>query len=199
MSEQQERALIEAHRVVTALYMAGFPGAVVAGGYLRDTVLGIAPKDMDVFIPHCAQRDNAILCRNLAGALGEPVTVQHNISAYANLEVCRIFECHNALRPVPVQVIEMAPGIDPAERAKGHDFGLCQFWMGLDGRLRGTDQAWKDNRELTFTLTHAETFKEWERSQRRWVRLAPKLQPLGFKMVDTTEWSHDKVRQELGL
>ena len=196
MSKSYEYRLVEAHRVVTALHMAGFAGAVVAGGYLRDSRLGLDPKDMDVFIPHCAQRDNDILAFNLQAALGMEVNLQFNISEYANLEVCRIFEAtpephwtsHDA---VPIQVIELNRGLAPQGREL--DFGLCQVWMGHDGAVHSTPAYEQDIREKTFTLLKAETEDEHRRSLRRWERLKVKLEPLGFRFVDRSPFSDEVV------
>lgn len=185
--------LVMAHRVVTALHHGGFPGAAVAGGYLRDAALHLQPKDMDVFIPE-SRLSNYDLEQALYRALGVPFKFDCDLSYGDDSEVKRVM---SELPPfggtwtfgVQVQVIELASGIDPAARFHRYDFGLCQSMLGVDGRWLQSPAFIKDTAAKTCTLAHCESEREHQRSMRRWQRWEPKLAPLGFTLVDPTPWA----------
>lgn len=162
--------LKRAHGIVTALFHAGFPGAVVAGGYLRDTLIGQRPKDLDVFIPY-SELATCYLEPALSKALGEPMAFQFDLSYGEDTEINRVFTVTglDGLQP-PAQVIEMAPGIDPAGRVDRFDFGICQAWLGLDGCVQNSEAFAKDLLQRTATLVHCENGREHARSLRRWER-----------------------------
>lgn len=167
--------------IVHALYHAGFPGAVVAGGYLRDSLLGLPPKDIDVFIPKSAIVSD-VLAQRLGQAVGHDVKIECNLS-YANMEVARIMGTTD--RALPIQFIEMSGGQDPKERVARHDFGICQVWVDMNG-LDWTEAFEHDRRRMDCTLVHCESPEEHKRSMRRWERLKEKL--AGWRLVDPTSW-----------
>jgi hypothetical protein len=187
LSMNYEQRLVEAHRVITALHMAGFAGAVVSGGYLRDTRLGIEPKDMDVFITNAPGLSTEQLRANVQAALGLPTRVQFDIPEYVGFEVERILDVMvDGGFGVPIQVIELATGLSPNTRAAINDFGLCQVWMDISGIAQETAEFTRDLAQKTFTLLSAPDESQHRRSLRRWERLEPKLAPLGFRFVDAS-------------
>lgn len=74
---------------------------------------------------------------------------------------------------LPIQVIELGPNIDPAERVKELDFDFCQVWH--DGRsIHFTEGFTEAVRFRQVTLSRCEDEKQFERSMRRWDRLKQK-------------------------
>lgn len=174
-----------AEQVRNLLVHAGFPEAIVAGGFLRDSLLDIEPKDIDVFIGNRNSMTSDCLVAALSAALGGYVEVEFNVT-YSAMEVDRILAVDSTAYPFPIQVIEMKPGLAPVEHARKHDFGICQVWVGSHG-LESTLDFISDKGSHTCTLVHCENEDEHARSMRRWERLKEKL--VGFTLVDETPWA----------
>lgn len=163
--------LFAADVLITKMRAAGFLNTIIAGGFLRDFALGVPPKDIDVFI-ESSPYGSEYLGRRIAEALGiEPieVTLQCELSYLGNNEADRIFAA-GELDGLPVQIIELAPGINPAGRVPRFDFGLCQIWMDENG-VHFTDAFDRDVAGRTLTLCYAESQEEHDRSMRRYERL----------------------------
>jgi hypothetical protein len=174
----------------------------VAGGFLRDSLLGFAPKDIDIFIttqpkpvPKMAEvttlQDLSTLLNapdemeaKLTTAIGVPMRREYNLS-YANMEVRCVYTSTPENGELPIQVIELDKNADPVARVAEHDFGLCQVWSGGFG-LEGTAAFARDQANKTCTLVHCESEAEHKRSIRRWQRLKEKL--VGYVLVDETQW-----------
>jgi hypothetical protein len=160
--------------ILSKLKAVGITGALIAGGACRDHLLGRPVKDIDVFVPYqmnvgvkLAQAFGAfnvspIIAAEYAGAGGE---VEH---VYEIREEDADPFAPHPLEHVPVQVIVLSPGLNPIERAKHHDFGICQAWY-LGGRLHEVTEAFHlDMANKTFTLSHCEDQQQFDRSMRRW-------------------------------
>ncbi|KQW02224.1 hypothetical protein [Rhizobacter sp. Root1221] len=148
---------------------AVFPNAILAGGFLRDLLLDRTPKDIDIFVPHtgCFQPGTLQLVPMMGAA-----------EYMEQTEVSYIWDVPGF--ELPVQVIMLCPGLDPVDRAKAHDFGICQVWNDGAG-LEWTPAFDKDWSNRTFTLDHCEDQKEFDRSMRRYERLQEKF--AGFPLV----------------
>lgn len=142
---------------------ACFPGAILAGGFLRDVILGREPKDIDIFVPCSLTADPGDL---------DMVPMRGAAEYMEQTEVDDIWDVRGY--ELPVQVIMLAPDLDPVERARAHDFGICQVWH--DGeQLHHSGNFERDVMAKTFTLCICEDKKEFTRSMRRWERLRVKF------------------------
>jgi hypothetical protein len=169
--------------IITSLRMAGF-NAVVAGGYLRDSILGLEPKDIDVFLPR-TDLTTEQMEETLTRVMVQSVTCEFNLS-YANMEARRVFTTLPNWGALPIQFVELSEGTDPKERVLEHDFGICQVWVDMDG-LHTTGFFDVDQAQRTCTLVYCESEVEWKRSMRRWDRLKEKL--TGFRLMDNTGYA----------
>lgn len=152
----------EARSMITGLRVM-FPGAIIAGGYLRDIFFGKPPKDVDVFVPKLAEDNPFVVCGSL---------VPECAGQYMHAEeVGMVFKTPWTVDGLPVQIIEMAEGLDPAERVALHDFDFCQVWT--DGwAVHGLGKLELVEATRTVTLAHCEDGAQFARSMRRWERLS---------------------------
>lgn len=157
--------LIEQFDDILAKLKAVGIDALIAGGAVRDYILLRDVKDIDVSV---AYRED--IAERLAEAFGE-VHVETMIAAEylgERGEVKHVYEITST--PTPVQIIVLAPGLDPLDRAKHHDFGICQCWYTGKGQWASTLAFVQDQGLRRFTLAHCEDKHEFERSMRRWSR-----------------------------
>lgn len=151
---------------------AVFPGAILAGGYLRDAHFGRSAKDIDIFVPHMsdtrhldlryAEPGSGLLLCSVAGAA----------EYMEQTDVNRIFDFDMLGYALPVQVVMMAPGVDVVQRCGEHDFDFCQIWH--DGWVTRTTIEFRSMAPRVVTLTHCEDAAQFARSMRRWDRLKAK-------------------------
>ena len=165
-----------------------YPGACIAGGYVRDVICGKTPKDIDVFVPplrfplevessHEAVKEITVEVQRTLGfkeVTGCRYMSQNEVQRVWNTEVFVDF--------APVQVIELAPGLTLKERIYQHDFGICQCWFDATG-LHVTKAFVEDFINETLTLLVAEDEKQYDRSLRRAERFKGKFP--GWKFIDT--------------
>lgn len=144
-----------------------FPGAILAGGYLRDVLCGRAPRDIDIFVPYMAMD----LKRAIALGILRAERMTGAAEYMERTEVCDIWDLADC--ELPIQIIMLSPGWNPIERAKNHDFGICQVWMS-GAAVEYTEAFVADVASNTFTLVACETEIEYRRSMRRWTRLQEK-------------------------
>lgn len=147
---------------------------LIAGGAVRDHLLNRPVKDIDVFVPYSEDIEqklqaafgvlhvNPLISAEYAGAGGE---VEHVYEVAISSDP---FEPDGG-RP-PLQVIVLAPGLDPVDRARHHDFGICQCWYLGKGQFGETLAFTNDVMNQRFTLSHCEDQQQFDRSMRRWGR-----------------------------
>jgi hypothetical protein len=167
--------------VLKKLQAVGVKG-LIAGGAVRDHLLGRAVKDIDVFVPYSEDIEsklqtafgvlhvNPIIAAEYAGAGGE---VEHVYEIHESTDP--FGEDWNAPVKPPVQVIVLAPGLDPEERARHHDFGICQCWYLGNGQFQQTLAFTNDMMHQRFTLSHCEDQQQFDRSMRRWSRFSERF------------------------
>ncbi|MCA8110265.1 hypothetical protein [Burkholderia cepacia] len=161
--------------ILAQLQEVGVKG-LIAGGAVRDHILGKPVKDIDVFVAH----DPDVVSK-LQAAFGvlhvNPSLAAEYIGEAGQSEVSHVYEVSFGDDPfdpdlghVPVQVIALAPGMDPLDRVKHHDFGICQCWYVGHGFKMYTEAFAADMSGKRFTLMHCEDQHQFDRSMRRWER-----------------------------
>lgn len=128
-----------------------FPGAVIAGGAVRDFLLGQEPRDIDVFVN--ATRDELSQV-DLFG--GELLTFEE-LSDYKQNpdwkeEVTGVLNGFYGGYPVQIIGRAFASGDELMER---FDLGITRCWF--DGQLHDTPAAAADRRARTLTLMRWDT------------------------------------------
>ncbi|MDF0504855.1 hypothetical protein POK33_29400 [Burkholderia cenocepacia] len=162
--------------ILAQLQEVGVKG-LIAGGAVRDHILGKPVKDIDVFVAH----DSDVVSK-LQTAFGvlhvSPSLAAEYIGEAGQSEVQHVYEVSFGDDPfgqfnrAPTQVIVLAPGMDPLDRVKHHDFGICQCWYegSPNGVMASTEAFLDDYRQKFFTLSHCEDQQQFDRSMRRWER-----------------------------
>ncbi|HEX2859105.1 MAG TPA: hypothetical protein VHP58_02785 [Alphaproteobacteria bacterium] len=154
---------------------------LVLGGYLRDRVLGLEPRDIDVFVH--ADR-NAVM-----GLFGMPVThpMDGDYDGSGGMEWPRLrrniaFEVMTfgvSGYAQPVQVMATADPFSPADLVRRGDFGVNQ--IAYDGRLVYRTQAFdNDMAHRQLVMRHNHTPRPCR--QRRTEDLAEHLGLAGFNL-----------------
>jgi hypothetical protein len=177
------------------------PQAALAGGYLRDAVLGGKPKDIDIFIPyvesgieHIMQCYSAI---ELKGAKYMPqteVTRIWDIVPKTTFSLETFFDKYfpNKIKSkLPVQIIMLNKGLNIEERIQQYDFGLCQIWT-LGEEVFITDAFDADIKSGTCTLVCCEDEVQFTRSLRRFNRFRERYPNLLLRI-------NQEVKDELAL
>lgn len=163
--------------VLARLKAVGVKG-LIAGGAVRDHLLNRAVKDIDVFVPYSEDIES-----KLQTAFGV-LHVNPIIAAeYAGGEVEHVYEINISTDPFepdggrpPLQVIVLAPGLDLLDRARHHDFGICQCWYEGSGQFSHTLAFTNDMTHQRFTLSHCEDQQQFDRSMRRWERFSERFE-----------------------
>lgn len=160
--------------ILAQLQEVGVKG-LIAGGAVRDHILGKPVKDIDVFVAH-----EPNLVSKLQAAFGvlhvDPSLAAEYIGEAGQSEVSHVYEVSFGDDPfgpfnrIPTQVIVLAPGMDPLDRVKHHDFGICQCWYEGNGMTASTGAFFDDAASKQFTLSHCEDRQQFDRSMRRWER-----------------------------
>lgn len=147
------------------------PGAILAGGAMRDWDNGRLWKDLDIFIP--SGGNTRAITDMLRGKSYRQT--RHFDAGYRNvdhtIEDVSTFEA-NAFEP-PIGIIRMARELTPEQWLARFDFGICQ--IAFDGQqITRTAAYLKDQAQRQFTVTRSDTPGQLERTRERFKRLREK-------------------------
>lgn len=149
-----------------------FPGALIAGGCLRDLDNGRPIKDVDIFAPNCSASfdDNYELVR--AHLLPAPAMLHNSLGQYGEWATKECVGVFDILSPaLDYQLICLSSG--PETITGRMDFGLCR--ISHDGtNVFRSEEYLADQRDQRFTLLRCEDDKQLDRSRRRWERFTKK-------------------------
>jgi len=143
------------------------PGSVVAGGAVRDFLLGVEPKDIDVFIDMAA--DGAASGRDPRFGLYRIDNEYERFEEYAAVsDIVCVSSGMLMGRRVDAVVMENYTG--GAALVEGFDFGINRCWF--DGELHDTPEARSDREAKRATLLLTDrierSVKRFERLRERW-------------------------------
>lgn len=143
------------------------PEAIIAGGFLRDLYMGKQPKDLDIFVSEIKNYGYDFI-----------VTKDYDMSYGSDSEIGSVQNLYQIGAPVhlDINVIEVKD-IKPIERVNSHDFNFCQ--CAFDGENFHNLDELEETAEFGYVvLGLCETFKQFVRSIKRWVRFKEKYPEL---------------------
>lgn len=141
------------------------PRAIIAGGALRDLVLGGMVKDIDIFIPDYTENKLLALCHHLydrgyvsglSCQLGDYLKLRGHVSEWFH------DDCEK-----PIQVIFKIGDFEPIELLGHMDFGACQIAYYGHGSFIYTSNFLADMALKKITLLDIPNETESRRSARR--------------------------------
>lgn len=162
----------------TLLEELAVDGAVVAGGCIRDYLLGFEPKDIDIFVPVTNRQEFEEFIYSLNDSPlwsvelieGEEYRVHdpHSIIGVAEGEALGL----------PVNIVARCSHIEGAwELINSFDYGILQWsFQSTDTGIVATTAALMDLANRTATLTHDGTY---EQSLDRYARWLKRVTPVG--------------------
>lgn len=131
------------------------PGSVIAGGAVRDYLLGVEPKDIDVFMGDVALNEAPTQDFYFIEAFDARVglmridDIYERQEEYAALTDIRCVST-GSLFEHRVDLVDLDNFQGGAALVEGFDFGLTRCWY--DGQLHDTDWARTDRENKTVTL-----------------------------------------------
>ena len=154
-----------------------FPTGIIAGGAPRDFLLGVPPRDIDIFVPDSREVREAIA---LLGA--EPVLKYGQYKANYNRSWAYILEQPSGLPPL--NIVLWRGALDAKALIDDFDFGICQVaWSARQG-FRITDTFFADAAAKTFTYRGEPNHHE--RSLRRYEKFVQRPHFAGWHLVGLT-------------
>jgi hypothetical protein len=133
-----------------------FPEVLLAGGAVRDLILGKRPKDLDLWVnPHTA--DAEFLKANLRAFPRDPANSALISQPSAAHQIESIWTCNWKGTAVEIIVLNAPLIADPEALTSTFDIGLCQAAMYPSGMVYLSEHFTKDLRDHTMTVIRDET------------------------------------------
>lgn len=146
-----------------------YPGAIVAGGCLRDAILGVPHRDIDIFVG--PDFDPTKLPEAWAAFVLSPETFVQDYAEHFAPRLKAVWGLANCdgelLGPAAAQIIVMAEPIKLPELLADFDWGFCQIGGHTLSKLFCTDAFRADMNNNTATLTAKPGDPRMERMLRR--------------------------------
>lgn len=176
------------HQRIPATYTAAlalvrhvFPGALLAGGCLRDLDNGRPVKDVDIFAPDCPRsfEETRALVRQLCPDPQMLGNVMGGYEDWATSECIGVFDILTG--DLDFQLICISSG--PETILSRMDFGLCR--ISYDGEtVHRTAEYLADQEAHKFTLHRCDDSAQLDRSLRRYDRLSKKYDGWGLDYAE---------------
>lgn len=172
---------------VLSLVQSINPTAVLAGGCLRDLILGGEVKDLDVFV----DASNENLWEDLQQVLmlrhGWRVCMQVNADYVASMrgEVAKVVGFRVPGCEHEVQIIGLKSLTTPYEAIERMDFGACQIGIAGPTHCLFTKDAAVDFRQRTITMLEPADHVQECRSLARATRFAEKYHASDVRVIPT--------------
>jgi hypothetical protein len=168
MSEVSTCKVQDYDPILEVLQRAGLGLAHIAGGAVRDTILGREIKDIDIFLPVVHTDAGAALLRSRFGYVKVGEWHQYLMFSDPMVEIVAKFEKADAT--IPICLIGLKDELTPQENVERFDFGVCMaFWTG--GQLVTNDQFKRDAESKSFTLYRADDDIQFAYSMVRFKKL----------------------------
>src|SRR5262245_42235149 len=144
------------------------PEAHVAGGAVRDTILGRKIHDIDVFMGHEKKDEVAAMLRADFKYLRTGECERYEM--FSAPIIHRVAKFEHADEQIPICIIALKKPLSVVENLGRFDFGICQVgWVGGDSIE--TDAFRHDLDEHVFTLVRADNSAQFAYSMERYRKL----------------------------
>ncbi len=158
----------------------GVPEAIVAGGCLRDTIMGRPVNDIDIFVP-----ENAVEPAQRAIHETHPKCTKSIPKPYfifnSDVRTVRYYDPKDGVKWPQVNIIAVAGECTPEAQLERFDFGICR--VAFDGVRLWKDLGFdRDQRDETFSLLVGQSEEQRKYSLKRFERLLAKYP--GWRFVD---------------
>lgn len=160
-----------------------YPDVFCAGGYVVDHLLGVEPKDIDLFTFIPLRTDEGV---EIHGMTQEELDT-YDLGGNANLGRIRgvrrftDFQINTWTCPIPIEIIQLHTASYSNEQYRVSDsvskfsFGIQQAWLSPDnGHVQITPAFWSDYTKKQFTVTNCRTVADAERLGKKLKRLKQK-------------------------
>jgi hypothetical protein len=145
------------------------PNAHIAGGYLRDCLLGRTPKDVDIFVHHGAFK---AINRDFINNGFDITRVIHPDRFRSNPEICAATDYKSADGTL-INLTGLSRPMTVTDNLERFDFGICR--VGFDGsKLVQHADFDRDTKAEEFVLRRCDNREQFFRSLSRAVRLSVK-------------------------
>jgi hypothetical protein len=163
------------------------PGAIVSGGCIRDWHLGLAPKDIDIFVPGFTQRHLTDLCDTINDDHLGDLQLQPGCGSYSTMDDPLVGVVEGTLLGYEVNILSNRKHeVSVLELIQGHDFGICQSACDIDGNFTTTEAFEDDLGNRTATIL---TLRSYERSLKRFDKFTSRNGTDHLKLVDPFQHS----------
>lgn len=203
--KKQFTPLAEGRRIVEtfayeqlALALMDYPDAFLAGGYLRDRLLGLKPKDIDIFTfqplleGRTPQSFNSV--NSAGGGEARVVCTESIIGGYPASEFDPLLGGNLQPDPYPVQIIHLNPaGTHAPTRETAvlqFVFGIMQIVFDIDtDQVLGTSAFSLDAQRRTFTVCRCNGNADAFFAMKKFQMLQPKFE--GWTLMVPRMWEVD--------
>jgi hypothetical protein len=147
------------------------PGAHIAGGAVRDTVLGVKPRDIDVFLPDECKEEAATMLRSKFKYVRVGEWRSYD-TGFSDPAITHVAKFENADQAIPICLIGLkGPAAQSIEsNISRFDFGICMAaWAGNGLITNGRFDTDRENK--TFTLCRADNREQLAYSLSRYEKL----------------------------
>jgi hypothetical protein len=142
----------------------------VAGGAVRDTILGRPFRDIDIFLPDTHGDAAAALLRSQFGYVKVGEWGQY--LDFSDPMVARVAKFEKADETIPVCLIGLTAELSAYENIERFDFGVCMAaWQGGSTQMITNNQFKRDVEGKIFTLCRADNLAQFTYSMSRFEKL----------------------------
>jgi hypothetical protein len=146
-----------------------FPSAVIAGGAVRDYLLGVEPKDIDVFV-NANLTKLSVRIEDFDFVRMEPNIEYEHWTEDQKHPVAGVLDGHYLPTNIPVQLIGRPhEGFSAKSLVNDFDIGITQCWYDGDGVCE-TSACAADHENMTLTILRNGSVRALERSKERAAR-----------------------------